>query len=274
MATPALTLRSSPVMDAAASEDRNVQASAISAGLDDPAQRRRAGERGPGLVLGDPARGWPGCATTASMRGPSTAPGQTALTRIPCGRAPARACGPGRSRAIFDAAYGVRPYERALAGHRRDRDQAARARRDERRTNARNVRNTPSRSVARHSRQAARSVSCSGAVGPAMPGVGDDGVHRAEALAARPWPWRPPSPRRRRRRAARAQRRPGLDLGDDLAAGSASRAVSRDRVARVGETERDGPPDAPVRPGDDGRRKGGVAGLLRHRAPSRPTTAL
>jgi hypothetical protein len=38
-------------------------------------------------------------------------------------------------------------------------------------TNALKVRKTPSRSVARHSRQAARSISCSGAVGPPTPAL-------------------------------------------------------------------------------------------------------
>ena len=84
MTTPAVTLRSSPVIPAESPDARYTQAAATSSGR----TMRPSGDRAvtsARTVSSATPRTAACLRSTCSIRGPATKPGQTALTRMPCG---------------------------------------------------------------------------------------------------------------------------------------------------------------------------------------------
>ena len=103
MTTPAVTLRSSPVIPAESSDARYTQVAATSSGR---TMRRSGDSRATSARTASSAiPRMAACRrSTSSIRGPATKPGQTALTAMPCGPSSAASVRTSPMTPIFAAA--------------------------------------------------------------------------------------------------------------------------------------------------------------------------
>ena len=256
MTTPAATLRSSPVMEAEPARGEEHAGRGHFLGGHHAAQRGQAVRLGPGLLLGDPAgRGLPG---------------EHRLDPGPGDQARADRVDPdvvgsefGRERADQpDDAHlrrgvGGAAVERALAGHRRDRDQAAVPALDHGRDERPEGEEHPVQVGGDRLPPVGQRDLVQRRGGPGDPGVGHDDADRAElpgpagqgrhrGLVAHVAGDRDRGPARLVRRRRRGRHR-GVQAGRVTSAG-------RDGVSGGGQGHGDGAPDSPVGAGDHGDR--------------------
>ena len=249
MTTPAVTLRSSPVTAAESSEARYAQAAATSAASTIRPSGDALGERGAGLLLGDPADGG---LPADHLLDPRAGHGAGADRVDPDVVRPEfggqRADQP--DHAHLGRGVGGAAVQRVLAGHGRDRDQAAAAALDhpgdERAERQEHTVEIDGDGVApvrqRHLVQRPRR--------PGHAGVGDDRVHGPERLRlGRHLRHRRLVPHVAGERDRRPARLPGLR--DRVVQAGRVPGAGRDREPARGQGHRDRAPDAPVGPGDD-----------------------